>query len=106
MNTSFPLQWRFSKIAICTLTLFTSFASAQTQTTSPSATAGTVASSRQLQQIEPQKTLPAKAKRWALVIGVDQYQDSQISPLKGAANDARLLSDSLVHYAGFPQDAA
>lgn len=104
MNTSFPLQWRFSKIAICTLTLFTSFASAQTQTTSPSATAGTVASSRQLQQIEPQKTLPAKAKRWALVIGVDQYQDSQISPLKGAANDARLLSDSLVHYAGFPQD--
>jgi len=100
MNSSSPLQWRFSKIAVCTLALFTSFASAQT----PSATTETVANSRQLQQIEPQKTLPAKAKRWALVIGVDQYTDSQISPLKGAANDARMLADSLVHYAGFPQD--
>jgi hypothetical protein len=61
-------------------------------------------SSRQLQQIEPVTTWPAKAKRWALVIGVDKYSDPQISPLKGADNDARTLSDALVRYAGFPQD--
>src|SRR5437016_6197012 len=60
--------------------------------------------SRQLQQVEPVKTWPSKAKRWALVIGVDKYADPQISPLKGADNDARTLSDSLVRYAGFPQD--
>lgn len=59
---------------------------------------------RQLQQIEPVKTWPSKAKRWALIIGVDKYVDPQIAPLKGADNDARFLSDALVRYAGFPQD--
>jgi uncharacterized caspase-like protein/Flp pilus assembly protein TadD len=59
---------------------------------------------RQLQQLDPVKTFPGKAKRWALVIGVDKYSDPQISQLKGADNDARILSDSLVRYAGFPQD--
>ena len=48
--------------------------------------------------------LPAKQKRWALVIGVDQYRDRQIGRLNGAANDARTLSDALVRYAGFPAD--
>lgn len=48
--------------------------------------------------------LPSKAKRWALVIGVDQYKDGQISALKGSANDARNLADALVRYAGFPLD--
>lgn len=59
---------------------------------------------RQLQQLGTVTALPSSAKRWALVIGVDQYVDSQISPLKGAANDARMLAASLVRYAGFPQD--
>jgi hypothetical protein len=49
-------------------------------------------------------TLPIGAKRWALVIGVDKYMDPQISPLKGSDNDARLIADALVRYAGFPQD--
>ncbi|HEX8181044.1 MAG TPA: caspase family protein [Pyrinomonadaceae bacterium] len=48
--------------------------------------------------------LPGKSKRWALVIGVDQYQDAQIGRLNGAANDARALGDALVRYAGFPPD--
>jgi hypothetical protein len=61
-------------------------------------------SARQLQQIEPVKTLPGKGKRWALVIGVDQYIDPQISPLRGSDNDARLIADALIRYAGFPQD--
>lgn len=49
-------------------------------------------------------TLPVGPKRWALVIGVDKYMDPQISPLKGSDNDARLIADALVKYAGFPQD--
>jgi hypothetical protein len=44
---------------------------------------------RQLQPAEPVASWPGKAKRWAPVIGVDQYADPQISPLKGAANDAK-----------------
>lgn len=57
-----------------------------------------------LSQVEQVKSLPIAAKRWALVIGVDKYQDPQISPLKGSDNDARLIADALVRYAGFPQD--
>jgi formylglycine-generating enzyme required for sulfatase activity len=54
--------------------------------------------------VEEIKQLPAKAKRFALVVGVDEYQDSQISRLSGATNDAKSLADALVRYAGFPQD--
>lgn len=55
-------------------------------------------------QLDQIKTLPVGTKRWALVIGVDKYLDPQISPLKGSDNDARLIADALVRYAGFPQD--
>jgi TPR repeat protein len=48
--------------------------------------------------------LPPKAKRWALVIGVDRYDDSQIGALDGAATDAKTLRDALIATAGFPQD--
>lgn len=69
-------------------------------TTQPKAsTAGSTIS--QLNQIA---TLPVGPKRWALVIGVDKYMDPQISPLKGSDNDARLIADALVRYAGFPRD--
>jgi ribosomal protein L21E len=47
---------------------------------------------------------PGKAKRWALVIGVDNYKDGQIGSLKGAGNDAKALAAALVSYAGFPSD--
>ena len=47
---------------------------------------------------------PTKAKRWALVIGVDRYADTQITPLGGSSNDAKSIADALVRYAGFPQD--
>jgi hypothetical protein len=58
---------------------------------------------RRLEQV-PVTTLPGQAKRWALVIGVDQYRDSQISRLKGADNDAKTLAEALTRYAGFPAD--
>jgi hypothetical protein len=57
-----------------------------------------------LQASAPVKTLPGSAKRYALVIGVDQYADTQITTLGGASNDARTLANALVQYAGFPSD--
>ena len=49
-------------------------------------------------------SLPREEKRFALVIGVDEYQDPQIRTLNGAGNDARALADVLVQHAGFPRD--
>jgi Caspase domain len=49
-------------------------------------------------------TWPRKAKRFALVIGVDEYQDTQITKLDGASNDAKLLANALIEYGGFPAD--
>jgi Flp pilus assembly protein TadD len=71
---------------------------AQTQSSPSSQAASTLSQANQI------NTLPVSAKRWALVIGVDKYQDPQISPLKGSDNDARLIADALVRYAGFPRD--
>jgi uncharacterized caspase-like protein len=48
--------------------------------------------------------LPAVEKRWALVVGVDRYDDSQIVPLRGAANDAAAMGEAIVRYAGFPSE--
>src|SRR5215207_1718115 len=48
------------------------------------------------------KALPAAAKRYALIIGVDQYADTQITTLGGASNDAKTLANALIQYAGFP----
>ncbi|HEX8558851.1 MAG TPA: caspase family protein, partial [Pyrinomonadaceae bacterium] len=52
----------------------------------------------------PRRAWPERSKRWALVIGVDEYDDGQISRLGGAANDARALHDALVEHAGFPAE--
>jgi hypothetical protein len=48
--------------------------------------------------------LPARPKRYALVVGVDDYADAQIGALGGAADDARLLAGALVERAGFPAE--
>src|SRR5215204_1510059 len=53
---------------------------------------------------EQVKTLPGSAKRYALIIGVDQYADTQITTLGGASNDAKALANALVQYAGFPTE--
>jgi hypothetical protein len=47
---------------------------------------------------------PTSSKRFALVIGVDLYADTQVTTLGGSSNDAKALSDALVRYAGFPAD--
>src|SRR6266403_2261289 len=45
--------------------------------------------------------LPAAGKRWALIIGVNDYE-KDISPLRGSVNDAKALKEVLIRYAGFP----
>lgn len=52
----------------------------------------------------PIKTLPGSAKRYALIIGVDQYADTQITTLGGASNDAKTLANAIIQYAGFPSE--
>jgi uncharacterized caspase-like protein len=49
-------------------------------------------------------SLPINSKRFGLVIGVDDYQDTQINKLEGASNDAKAIVEALVKYAGFPRD--
>src|SRR5882672_7338401 len=61
-------------------------------------------SARLLRQPDPVKAWPAKAKRWALVIGVDKYDDGNIGALVGAGNDAKALATVLTEMAGFPSD--
>ncbi len=47
------------------------------------------------------KALPASARRYALIIGVDKYNDGGISNLDGATNDAKAIQEALIKYAGF-----
>jgi formylglycine-generating enzyme required for sulfatase activity len=54
--------------------------------------------------VKPVSQLPSNEKRWALIIGIDDYQDDNIADLRGAANDAKTLAESLEKYAGFPSD--
>lgn len=39
---------------------------------------------------------PARAETWALLIGVDSYDSSDIRPLKGAVNDTLALKEALI----------
>ena len=57
-----------------------------------------------VQESEEVKTLPGSAKRFALIVGVDQYADTQITTLGGASNDAKTLANALIRYAGFPDE--
>ena len=50
------------------------------------------------------RVLPAISKRWALIVGVDKYEDRQITPLYAASNDATALADAFIRYAGFPKE--
>lgn len=58
----------------------------------------------QVRPVESVATWPGKQKRWALVIGVDRYADTQITTLGGSSNDAKAIARALVSYAGFPED--
>jgi len=47
--------------------------------------------------------LPSSAKRFALIIGVDLYDDTQINRLEGASNDAKTLANVIIKSGGFPK---
>jgi hypothetical protein len=69
-----------------------------------SATTTSAQPGRGLNVSGPIKSLPAAAKRYAIVVGVDQYADTQITTLGGASNDAKALASALIQYAGFPSE--
>jgi len=48
--------------------------------------------------------LAAAESRWALLVGIDQYQREDITPLKGAVADVRAVASALEHYCGFSAD--
>jgi hypothetical protein len=50
------------------------------------------------------KELPQTSERWALLVGIEDYTDKNISPLTGPANDVDKMRDALVKYAAFPSD--
>lgn len=50
------------------------------------------------------KELPQASERWALLVGVEDYTDPNISTFKGPANDVNKVRETLVKYAGFPSD--
>ncbi len=52
----------------------------------------------------PVRSWPPPSRRWALIVGVEQYADDGITPFRGAARDAAELAEALVRYAGFPFD--
>jgi Sulfatase-modifying factor enzyme 1/Caspase domain len=47
---------------------------------------------------------PSQNKRYALLIGVNAYDDPQITPLIGPSNDMKALEDALVANAGFDRN--
>ena len=87
----------FVQLSVISILLVILFGSTSKEITSQSV-------DRALKLSDQVKTLPGKAKRYALIIGVDQYADTQITTLGGASNDAKTLANALIQYAGFPSE--
>jgi uncharacterized caspase-like protein len=47
---------------------------------------------------------PADPHKWAIVVGVNEYQRSGVSDLKYAVSDAKLFSEALTEVVGVPRD--
>ena len=57
-------------------------------------------------QIEKKKSLAGNemgAKRWAIVVGINEYTDKDISPLQKARNDAKLIAQILEEQGQFEE---
>lgn len=61
-------------------------------------------SERSIRMAAETKQLPTGSKRYALIIGIDKYDDKEIKQLGGAINDAKGLEDALIKYAEFDKD--
>ncbi|HPT98380.1 MAG TPA: caspase family protein [Armatimonadota bacterium] len=46
---------------------------------------------------------PARAEKWALLVGINDYEASQIPDLRGCENDVKLMQMVLTQKFGFPQ---
>lgn len=90
-----------ARVALVTVAVFFTLLPVSTQSSGP---VHPETQSNKKLAVNQVKELPEKSKRFALVIGVDEYQDTQISRLAGAANDAKALANALARYAGFPRD--
>jgi hypothetical protein len=87
----------FVQLSVISILLVILFGSTSKEITSQSV-------DRALKLSDQVKTLPGQAKRYALIIGVDQYADTQITTLGGASNDAKTLANAVIQYAGFPSE--
>ena len=48
--------------------------------------------------------LPGASKRWALLIGIDKYEDPDINSLGGAVKDAKTLKQALIEHCSFQDE--
>lgn len=48
-----------------------------------------------------QEQTSAKGRRWAVLIGVEQYEDARVSPLRYCVDDAKLLQQTLISSCGY-----
>ena len=46
---------------------------------------------------------PAASGKWAIVVGVDEYESPNLPPLRGAVADAKAISSALINYVGVPE---
>jgi hypothetical protein len=54
--------------------------------------------------VNPITVWPTSTKRFALIIGIDNYDDDYLRLLHGAANDAKILAETLIRNAGFSKE--
>ncbi len=52
----------------------------------------------------PGAFLQAQESRWAVIVGIDRYQSSNITPLAGAVADAKAMARALMQYSRFPEN--
>lgn len=64
------------------------------------------AQERRLEHVKGASATLSGAGRWALIVGVDEYESRKIERLGGAVADARAVRDALVKYADFPDKQA
>jgi Flp pilus assembly protein TadD len=57
---------------------------------------------RGIKRLEPSAAPSSGGSRWAVLVGVDQYESPDIRRLHGAVADARAVAEAVIRYAGFP----
>ena len=92
MSRSLLKQWFLKPVAV--VSIATAFASAVT---------AFAQQKQRIERVEGAAEAKAGSGRWALVVGVDEYQSNDIERLSGAVSDARAIRDALVKYAEFPE---